>query len=114
MFLPIQYLYLLRKLVILQISYYQSITHRNILYLFIWVSELLTLNLFCFATTLQEQSYSSMFQHIEPDGYEYLEELESLLLKSRDTNTRLGLINDLTYYYHTRDLIEADSLTVVG
>ena len=84
------------------------------LYLFIWVSELLTLNLFCFTNQLQEQSYYSIFQHSEPDGYEYLEELESLLLKSRDTYTRLGLINDLAYYYHTRDLIKADSLTRVG
>ena len=91
-----------------------SIATRYMSYKICRVMGYLTLGLFCFKTSLSAQNYTPIFQYDEPDGYEYLEKLESRLAGSNDLETRLGLINDLAYYYHTRDLIKADSLTRVG
>ena len=54
-----------------------------------------------------QYKYKSVFVASDDFGQEYLEELEKSLPLIQDTLLRLKIINDLGYYYHTRNLNKA-------
>lgn len=62
----------------------------------------------CLSGQVKEVSGNFVYQEVFVDtddfGSEYLDTMEKALEKIRDTELRLKILNDLGYYYHTRNL----------
>lgn len=82
---------------------------------------ILTIFLIPFGLFAQIEEKNGLFQYqevfVDTDDFQvdYLDHLENALLKISDKNTlRLEIINDLGYYYHTRNLTKALSIIEGG
>ncbi len=54
--------------------------------------------------------YQQVFIDYVPSDASYLDSLSEAMMQSYDTLQKIMLLNDLAYYWHTRNLLKADSL----
>ncbi len=62
----------------------------------------------------RENSYKQVFRQTDNFGPSYLDTLESRYSEAPTDSLRLLILNDLAYYWHTRDLQKAHALTREG
>ncbi len=62
----------------------------------------------------EENSYKKVFQQTDNFGASYLDTLEMAYRHAPTDSLRLTLLNDLSYYWHTRDLVKAYEFTQKG
>ncbi|SMP15627.1 Two-component sensor histidine kinase, contains HisKA and HATPase domains [Muriicola jejuensis] len=62
----------------------------------------------------EENSYKQVFKQTDNFGPSYLDTLEVAYAKAPSDSLRLTILNDLSYYWHTRDLIKAYQFTQIG
>lgn len=61
-----------------------------------------------------ENPYSKVFVETDNFGDSYLEELEKYYPKLEQSSVKFSALNDLAYYWHTRNLVKALDFTYVG
>lgn len=62
----------------------------------------------------EENSYKKVFSQTDNFGPSYLDTLEQAFMKAPTDSLRFAILNDLSYYWHTRDLEKAYEFTLKG
>ncbi|GGD58624.1 sensor histidine kinase [Muriicola marianensis] len=62
----------------------------------------------------EENSYKKVFKQTDNFGPSYLDTLEMAYVQAPSDSLRLTILNDLSYYWHTRDLAKAYEFTQKG